>query len=56
MVTSAATNLLPSKMRTALHQVFVKCKKCNKLEATWTFIVSKWMESVFRTERAAVSK
>lgn len=32
----------------------MKCRMCNKLVATCIFIVSKWMWSVFRPERAAV--
>lgn len=51
---SSTTNFLSAELRIALHQVFMKCRMCNKLVATRIFIVSKWMWSVFRPERFAV--
>lgn len=51
---SSTTNLLSAELRAALHQVFMKCRMCNKLVETCIYIVRKWMWSVFRPERAAV--
>lgn len=51
---NSTTNLLSAELRAALHQVFMKCRMCNKLVETCIYIVRKWMWSVFRPERAAV--